>query len=279
MTEAETNPPTGSSVVSLFEAGKPVVGMIHLPPLPGAPEWDGSVDEIEEEALAAAATLEAGGLDGLLVENFGDAPFYPGSVPPETVAAMARIVTAVTRESSIPVGVNVLRNDARGALAVAVTAGAGFIRVNVHAGVMFSDQGILEGRAHDTLRRRASLAAEVAILADVHVKHATPPPGQSAQDAARDLWERSGADGVIVSGPGTGKATDPEEIRAVRSAVPEAPIWVGSGADVSSLPELLPVCDGIIAGSALQEGGRAGGRPDEARIERFMEEVDRIRSA
>ena len=264
-----------------FPSPRPVIGMVHLPPLPGTPGWSASMGSIEGRALSDAHALEDGGLDGLLVENFGDAPFYPGPVMPETVAAMGRIVSAVVETVSIPVGVNVLRNDARAALAVAVATGARFIRVNVHAGVMFTDQGMLEGRAHETLRLRAHLqspvASPIAILADVHVKHATPPPRQPIEAAARDLWERAGADGLVVSGSGTGCPTDPERIQAVREAVPDAPLWIGSGVTPDSLPELLPLCDGMIVGSALQGGGKAGAGIDPERVSEFMEALDRVR--
>ncbi|MFW6206507.1 MAG: BtpA/SgcQ family protein, partial [Gemmatimonadota bacterium] len=250
---------------------RPVVGMVHLPPLLGAPGWSGSMGPIQERALSDARALEQAGLDGLLVENFGDGPFHPGPVPPETVAAMGRIVSAVVQSVSIPVGVNVLRNDARAALGVAVATGAHFIRVNVHAGVMFTDQGMLEGRAHETLRLRAHLRSDVAILADAHVKHATPPPGQPIEEAARDLWERSGADGLVISGAGTGRPTDPDRVRAVREAVPDAPLWIGSGLTPDSLPHLHPLCDGMIVGSDLQAGGQAGAGVDPDRASAFMD--------
>ena len=101
-----------------------------------------------------------------------------------------------------PVGVNVLRNDAGAALGIAAVTGAAFIRINVHAGTMWTDQGVITGRAHRTLRERAALGTDVALLTDVHVKHAVPAPGSALEDAARDLWERAGSDGLIVSGAG-----------------------------------------------------------------------------
>src|SRR5690606_2253475 len=154
-----------------------IIGMVHLLPLPGAPRWAGSLDEVRERALADARALEAGGVDGIIVENFGDAPFHPDAVPAETIAAMTALTTGVVRAVGLPVGVNVLRNDAAAALAVAAAAGARFIRVNVHTGAMLTDQGWITGRAHETLRLRARIAPTVAIAADVLVKHATPPPG------------------------------------------------------------------------------------------------------
>lgn len=260
-----------------FDRDEPVVGMLHLPPLPGSPDWGGSMDEVVQRVLRDAERLEEGGLDGLLVENFGDAPFVPGRVAPETVASMARVAAAVREATALPLGVNVLRNDARAALGVAAAVGAHFIRVNVHAGVMLTDQGTLEGRAHETLRARRVLGVPVAVLTDVLVKHAVPPPGLTAAGAARDLWHRGGADALVVSGRRTGGAVDPGRLREVREAVPEAPVWVGSGATAETVAELLPLCDGLIVGSALRARGRAGEPVEADRVGRFMEAVERAR--
>ena len=237
-----------------FPAEKPVVGMIHLRPLPGSPAWEGSMEAILDRALTDARLLEEGGVDGLLVENFGDIPFEAGPVAAETVAAVTRAVSAVVAATTLPVGVNVLRNDARAALGAAVAAGALFIRVNVHAGVMFTDQGTVEGRAHETVRVRRLLDADVAILADVHVKHAAPPPGVGIGEAARDLWHRGRADGLVVSGTGTGRPVDRERAVRVRKAVPEAPLWIGSGVTPANVADLLTLCDGLIVGSAGPPG-------------------------
>jgi len=232
--------------------------MVHLLPLPGAPRWAGSLDQVRERALADARALEAGGVDGIIVENFGDAPFYPDAVPAETIAAMAVITAEVVRAVGVPVGVNVLRNDAAAALAVAAASGARFIRVNVHTGAMLTDQGWITGRAHETLRLRARIAPTVAIAADVLVKHAVPPAGLEAARAAEDAWSRGLADVLIVSGAATGKPTDVERIRAVKAAVSEATVWAGSGVDADNIAAVLAVADGAIIGSAFQRGGRAG---------------------
>ena len=174
------------SLADLFGIPKPLVGMVHLSALPGSPRWGGSMDAVLERALADAAALEAAGFHGLMVENYADVPFYPDTVPPETVAAMAVTVREVARNTRLAVGVNLLRNDACGALAVAHAAGARFIRVNVHTGVMAADQGLLAGRAHETLRLRRRLDAPVAVFADVWVKHAAPFPGMTLEQAAED---------------------------------------------------------------------------------------------
>ena len=257
-------------IARIFEAPRPLVGMVHLLPLPGAPRWAGSMQAVLDRATADAGHSAEAGFDGLLVENFGDAPFHPGAVPPETTAALAVALAAVRRAVGLPVGVNALRNDARAALAVAAATGAAFLRVNVHTGAMLTDQGWIEGAAHETLRDRARLGLECAILADVLVKHATAPVGVDIAAAARDTWGRGLADGLVVSGPETGSATPLERIRAVRDAVPGAPIWVGSGLNPANAAALLGIADGAIVGSAVQREGRAGSGVDPERARRLV---------
>jgi uncharacterized protein len=257
----------GASHAEIWGSGKPVVGMVHLLPLPGSPRWAGSMDEVLVRAVAEATILARGGLNGVLVENYGDVPFFPVSVPPETVAAMAVAVREVVRAVPLPVGVNVLRNDASAALAVAAAAGARFVRINVHTGSMFTDQGRLEGRAHETLRQRRSLGTPVAILADVLVKHATPPPGTTLEGAARDAWHRGLADGLILTGGETGAPADARDIRRVKRVLPaEGKVWAGSGVTPDDAPALLEAADGLIVGSALQAGGLAGGGVQAERV-------------
>lgn len=251
---------------SIFAVARPVIGMVHLLPLPGSPACRASMTEIIDRALSDAGALEGGGLDGLLVENYGDIPFYPGPVPTETLTAMAVVTREVVRAAGLPVGVNVLRNDAAGALSAAHAAGARFVRVNVHTGVMAADQGLLTGAAHETLRLRARLGAEVAILADVWVKHASPLPGADLEQAAQDAFHRGLADALIVTGSGTGKATDLARVAAVKRAVPEAPVLVGSGITPETISEALRTADGAIVGSALKRGGDPNAEVDPDRV-------------
>ncbi len=266
--------PAGPDDITRRLGGPPtLIGMVHLLPLPGAPRWRGSMVEVVDRALTDAAALVEGGMDALLVENYGDIPFFPGAVPPETLAAMALAVAAVRdAHPLIPVGVNVLRNDTRGALGLAAAAGATFVRVNVHVGAMFTDQGVLEGRAHEMVRERERLCPDVLLATDVHVKHATPPPGNELVQAARDTRERGLADLLILSGEGTGEATDPERVRRVREALPHTPLWIGSGVAPDRL-EALAHADGAIVGSALHHEGRAGAGIEVGRVRRFVEAV------
>jgi len=248
-----------------------VIGMVHLLPLPGSPGWRGSMAEVVDRAMTEAQLLASAGFHGVMVENYGDTPFLAGPLAPETVAALAVVARRVREASGLPVGVNALRNDPIGALGVAVASGASCIRVNVHVGAMWTDQGLLQGGAAETLRRREALRAPVAILADVLVKHAHPPVASQVGAVARETWERGRADGLILTGEGTGAPTELATVRAVRAAVPEARLWVGSGVTPATVHDTLAVADGVIVGSALHREGVAGRGLDPERVARLAE--------
>ncbi len=243
-----------------FDSPYPIVGMVHLPALPGAQGYDGPRSRIQDRAIEDARTLADGGVDAVLVENFGDAPFYPEEVPPHVVAEMTAITAAVGDAVDLPIGVNVLRNDAAAALSVAAATGVAFVRVNVHVGVAATDQGLLEGRAHETLRLRERIDASVAILADVHVKHATPLDDATVEERARETVDRGKADGLIVSGPGTGEGTDPATVERVAAAAADlerdVPLFVGSGVHPGTVRSHRAAgADGLIVGTALKSEG------------------------
>lgn len=249
-----------------------LVGMIHLLPLPGAPRFKRSMDEVLEAAVSDARALQGAGFPALLVENFGDAPFRADRVEPETVAAMTMAIEAVIVATGLPVGVNVLRNDAMSALAIAAVTRARFIRVNVLTGVMYTDQGPIVGRAAELLRRRQELASDMEIWADVMVKHATPPPGLEPGQAALDTMERGLADAVIVSGPGTGEKPDVDVGKVVRSAVPKGTrVVAGSGATVGNLARLVEFADSVIVGSGVKVDNDASNRVDQLKAAAFVE--------
>ncbi len=204
--------------------------MVHLRALPGSPRWDGDMPALVRAALDDARALAEGGADALLVENHGDVPFTARRVDAATVAGMAVAVAEIRRALPLPVGVNVLKNDVRSALAVAAATGARFVRVNVHVGAVAADQGIIESDAHDTLRYRRLLGLEIGILADVQAKHGLPLAPMPLEQEARDCYARGLADALVVSGVATGEPTPMADLKRVRGAVPEAPLLVGSGA-------------------------------------------------
>jgi len=190
-------------------------------------------------------------------------------VDAETVAALAVVAAAVRAAVSMPLGVNVLRNDALAALGICAGAGGSFLRVNVLSGAAITDQGLIEGCADELLRRRQALGLDVAILADVDVKHATSLDTRPIAERARDLVARARADAVLVTGSATGQPVDLEQLSAVAEAIAPAPVLAASGATASRLPELLRRCAGAVVGTALQHPGT--GRVDPARARAFVE--------
>jgi hypothetical protein len=246
----------------------PIFGMVHLRALPGAPLFDGSMDAVIDAALADARAICDGGATGIVFENFGDRPFVKNRAAAETIAAMTRVIAEIARAVRLPFGVNVLRNDGHAALAIAAATGAAFIRVNVHTGVMFTDQGVIEGEAAGTLRLRASLAPHVLIFADHLVKHATPQPGVDVAQSARDLRLRGLADAVIVSGSETGAAADPERLALLRDAI-DAPLLIGSGLTATNA-QTYANADGAIAGTSIKRDGDVDAPVDARRVEEIV---------
>lgn len=248
-----------------------LVGMVHLAPLPGSPGFGGSMSAVVNRARREASMLADAGFDAVMIENFGDAPFHADDVPPITVAAMTRIATEIRQVTSVPLGINVLRNDGLAALAVAAASSALMIRVNVLSGSMFTDQGPIVGRAAEIARARRELAPDVAVLADVLVKHAVPPPGLDMEQAALDTWERGGASALVVSGTGTGREIDLDDARRVRRAVPAAPLVIGSGATPENLERLAELADSVIVGTAMKVGADPTAPLDPDRVHRVAE--------
>jgi hypothetical protein len=222
---------------------------------------------MRDAALRAAADAKAlaqAGFDAIIIENFGDAPFYKDEVPAITIAAMTTCALE-TREVAprLPLGINVLRNDARAALAVAAASGASFVRVNVLSGARVTDQGIVEGRAAEVLRERAAIARDVRIFADVDVKHSAPLAIRSAmlEEEVAELAHRALADAILVTGSATGSPADEGDLDRVRAAT-RLPVFVASGVTERTVKAFLAKCDGVIVGTAIKRGRRAGGPVD-----------------
>ena len=247
-----------------------LIGMIHLAALPGSPQYEGDFTAVVDAAVSDAKVLETAGFEGLMIENFGDVPVYADDVPKATVAAMTHAIGRVGDAVSLPLGVNVLRNDAAAALAVAASTGAAFIRVNVLSGVMYTDQGPITGRAAEIARMRATLTPNVAVMADVFVKHAAPPPGITIEQAAEELAGRALADAVIVSGTSTGRPPTLPLLRKVVGAVPETPVYLGSGVTASSVTRFLSVANGVIAGTSLKKRGVTTNPVDPKKAKAFI---------
>ena len=245
--------------------------MVHLLPLPISPRWAGSLQAVIERAEQEATALAAGGVDGIIVENFFDAPFAKERVDPAVVSAMTLIVDRIMNLVMLPVGINVLRNDARSAMAIATCVNAQFIRVNVLTGVMATDQGIVEGVAHQLLRYRRELGSDVAILADVLVKHARPLGTPNLTTAVQDTIERGLADGVILSGWATGSPPSLEDLELASAAAKGTPVFIGSGANWQNVAKLMQAADGAIVASSLKRRGCTNEPIDPIRVSQFVE--------
>ena len=254
----------------LFPNNKPLIGCIHLLPLPGSPGYSGKMKNVLNQALIEAEIFKAHKVDGLIIENFRDMPFYPDHVPAETIASMTIVTHEIKKVFKGPIGLNVLRNDAKAALAIAAACEVQFIRVNVHIGAAVTDQGILEGKAYDTIRLRKSLNSDILIFADVAVKHASSLGNRSIEDETKDLTERGLADALIVSGSHTGGEANMKEINKIKQNT-DLPVIIGSGITADNLSHYFPLVDGFIVGSYFKTDEKANNQVEESRVRTFME--------
>ncbi len=249
---------------------KPFIGVIHLSALPSAASAAGTFDSVLSEALRDAEALAAGGVDGVIVENFGDAPFHKGTrddpVPPDVVGGLAIVARRVREEFRLDVGINCLRNDGVAALGAAVVSGARWVRVNVLSGAYVTDQGLIEGEAARLRDYAQQVQIPVEILADYLVKHATPLGPLELVRGAKDLAERSGAAAIVLSGSRTGEPVDEAILVEVKGAVGTFPVWLGSGLDLDNAAALWPRCDGAIVGTALKRDGEVLAPVDPDRV-------------
>jgi uncharacterized protein len=268
----ETVSPSHENVLGIKNE-KAIIGMLHLRPLPGAPAFDGCTQRIIDLAIADAAALTEGGVDAIMIENFGDIPYCPGRVPAETIAWMTRVGVAIKRECDLPLGVCVLKNDARSALAIAHSVGARFIRVCVLGSPRVTDQGLIEGDAYRILRDRARLGADVKILADVDVKHSYPLAASFSLVAeAADLVSRSLADGLIVTGTATGMSVEHSDLLRVRG-VSGVPVFVGSGVTDKNIRELSKDASGFIVGTAFKESKLPNARVSAEKVRNIVRQL------
>ncbi|HEY9821512.1 MAG TPA: BtpA/SgcQ family protein [Candidatus Sericytochromatia bacterium] len=263
----------------IFKTPNPIIGVVHLLPLPTSPRWGGSLKAVIDRAEQEVTALASGGVDGIIVENFFDAPFTKNQVDPAVVSAMTLIIQRLMNLVTLPMGINVLRNDAQSALAIATCVRAQFIRVNVLTGVMATDQGLIEGQAHHLLRYRRELGSDVKILADVLVKHARPLGSPNLTTAVQETIQRGLADGVILSGWATGSPPTLEDLELASAAANGTPVFIGSGANWENISTLMQAADGVIVSSSLKRRGRIEQPIDPIRVSQFVEAARRTVAA
>ncbi|MDX7951297.1 BtpA/SgcQ family protein [Lichenihabitans sp. Uapishka_5] len=280
MSAPQVLPQKTNALKTFFPVDKPVIGVIHLKPLPGAPRYEGgSLNDVYEAAVADARTLAAGGIDGIIVENASDLPFCrPDDIGPETVAGLTAACLAVRAAVDTPIGITCVANGAIPALAVAKAVGARWVRVNQWVNAYVANEGFLDGPAPKAMRYRAAIGAkDVAIFADVHVKF-----GAHAITADRSITEQAtdaewfDADVLIATGTRTGSPTEPREVDEVRRGT-NLPVIVGSGLAPEQVPALFDVADGAIIGQWLKVDGRWWNPVDPRRVEQLMTAVAKTR--
>ncbi len=256
---------------NIFASKKPIIGMIHLPALPGTPAGkEARFSDLAHYALRELEALQQGGVDGVIVENFWDLPYFPDEVPAVTLAAMAALTGTIVQRSSVPVGVNVLYNAYRAEIAIARAVEAAFLRAEVFVDPAIAETGLIPASAPYLVRERSALYAEdVAILADVQGKNTTALWSRPVIESAMDAEKRGLADAIVVTGAGTGKPASLEDLRQVKQAV-GLPLLAGSGVKPDSLAAILAVCDGAIVGSYFKQGGKISAPTDPQRVRELM---------
>lgn len=273
-------PEKPNTLQDLFGVKKPIIGMIHLLALPGAPHFKGgSLEPVLEFALRDVQALRDGGVDGLIVENAWDLPFSKDSdIGLETVAAMSALAGPIRQEAGLPVGINCLANGAIPGLAIAKASGAQFVRVNQWVNAYVANEGIIEGPAGKALRYRSFIKGDdIKIFADVHVKH-----GAHAIVADRTIQEQTrdavffDADVLIATGQRTGDMTEVSEIDGIRRGT-TLPIIIGSGFRAEDAQALLRHADGAIVGSSIKQDGVWWNPVDQGRVRQLMDIVGELR--
>lgn len=258
----------------IFGTRKPIIGMVHLPPLPGSPRYNNmALDEIISLAVEDARKLNQGGLHGAIIENFGDVMFRK-RVGPETISAMTYAASEIKRAvPEITLGLCVLQSDALAALAIAHTIGGKFVRIPYYTETYVVDAGMMDSVAAEALRYRRYLDMDVKIFADVHIKHGYPLSQRPIGQSARDAEHRGLADAILVTGLETGGETDPSDVKEVKEAVDFTPVFVASGVAEENFPAYKDIADGVILGTYLKEGNETEAPLDQEKIKRFIQVV------
>ncbi len=242
----------GGSRVSVVQVGaRALIGMIHLPPLPGSVAYQGQqFDDIVEAAVRDARALCEAGFQGGFIQNTHDVPFT-ATAPPETIAFLSAVGWEIRREVGLTLGVNVLKNDAESALAVAAAIGAAFVRLKVYVGAMLGAEGVLEPAAPVALRMRQRLGTSTEIWADLFDRTSVPLVAQPLEQMAEWAVKFGGASVLIVTGGDWSSTLAMCE--AARRGAPGTPVAVGGGVTHANVAEAFEHADVAIVGSALEE--------------------------
>jgi len=270
----------GNALEKIFKKKKVVIGVVHLKPLPGSPNYNGeAIENIYQAAKEDSNHYLKGGVDGLIFENHGDIPFLkPEKIGYETVGIIAVIADRLRNETKMPIGINILANGAIPAIAVAKSSGASFVRINEWVNAYIANEGFVEGNAAEAARYRSWIRCEdVKLFTDVHVKHGAHAivADRSITELARDN-EFFGADVLIATGQRTGDSPTIEEVKEIKEAS-HLPLIIGSGASLDTELDIFKASDGVIVASSLKYDGVWWNPVDPNRVSKFMSLMEKIR--
>ncbi len=256
---------------------KPIIGMVHLPPLPGAPRYDtgGGIQKLVDWAARDIEALQTGGVDAVMFGNEADLP-YVLKAPLDGVAAMASVVTALKPDLRVPFGVNYLW-DPVATVSVAVATGAQFAR-EIMTGVYASDMGLWNPDCAGALRLRSRLGRnDLKLLFNINAEFAASLDTRPIDLRAKSAVLSSLADVICVSGPMTGHGAEPSDLRRVKDALEDTPVFANTGVNLNTVSEILSIADGAIVGTHFKEDGDTWNPIDRKRVDRFMEKVRQLR--
>lgn len=224
--------------------------------MPGEYLSEENFEEILEFSVKEAKKLEEGGVNAIIIENFGDKPFGKYAEK-HTIAFMSVIAYEIRKNISIPIGINVLRNDPLAALAIAEASNAKFIRVNVLSHIYITPEGLIEGKARALLLYKKRLKSNVKIFSDVFVKHGKilSYDLNDYREVILDVIERCCVDAIILTGRRTGEEVNLKLLKDVKR-ISSVPVIVGSGINDRNVEKFMQYADAIIVGSYFKKEGK-----------------------
>lgn len=250
---------------------KPIIGMVHLLPLPSSPLFDGDLEKIERRAIKDAMALIDGGVDAFIIENFGDVP-YDDTISLEAYSVMLSITNKIKQMTSIPFGLNIQFNCIEHEWSMAYASKADFIRVESFVENRIGTHGISYASAPKLMRMKQQYPSDCMIFSDINVKHTYPMAEIKIEDATHEAIE-AGTDAIIVTGKATGQNPKIEEVKELKERFINIPILVGSGVNINNVNDFLEYADGIIVGSSLKIEGDVYKGIDSLRVKEFMDKV------
>jgi membrane complex biogenesis BtpA family protein len=256
---------------------KTVIAMVHIGALPGTPLFDakGSLAKLIDGVAADIERLQAGGVDAVMFGNENDRP-YVFKAPPEGVAAMTAVVQAAKPSLRVPFGVNYLW-DPLASVAIGAATGASFVR-EIFTGLFASDMGLWQPDAAGAARLRRNLGRDdMKLLFNINAEFAYSLDQRPIELRAKSAVFSSLADAILVSGPLTGQPVDQAQLRAVREAVANVPVFANTGVNIDNVRDILELADGVVIGTHFKRDGDTWNPVDGERVERFMDVVAKLR--